>query len=80
MLNFSYFTIIHILPPRYHPKAIAYILRNKQKNKCVFIHEITRLIIMKMKIKMKYRSHGYDKNRPKSRHVHKYSKEKSVSG
>ena len=33
-----------------------------------------------MKIKMKYRSHGYDKNRPKSRHEHKYSKEKSVSG
>ena len=80
MLNFSYLTIIHILPPRYHPKAIAYILRNKQKSKCVFIHEITRLIIMKMKIKMKYRSHGYDTNRPKSRHERKYSKEKSVSG
>ena len=30
---------------------------NKPKNKCVCIHETTRLIIMKMKIKMKNESH-----------------------
>ena len=29
-----------------------------------------------MKMKMKNRSHRYDKNRPRSRHGHKYSKEK----
>ena len=27
--------------------------KNKQKNKCVCIHEVIRLIIMKMKMKMK---------------------------
>ena len=38
--------------------------KNKQKkNKCVCIHEIIRLIIMKMKIKMKNRLHGCDINR-----------------
>ena len=41
----------------YHPKVI----KNKQKNMCVCIHHIIRLIIMKMK----NRSHRYDINRPK---------------
>ena len=75
-LNFCYLKIIHILHPRYHPKIIGHILKNKQKNKCVCIHEIIRLIIMKMKMKMKNRSHRYDINRPRSRHGHKYSKYK----
>ena len=44
------------------------ILKNKQKNKYVSIHEIIRLIIIKMKIKMKKRSHRYKINRPRSRH------------
>ena len=57
----------------YYPKII-HILKNKQKNKCVFIHEIIRLIIMKMKMKMKNRSHRYDINRPKPPHGHRYSK------
>ena len=35
-----------------------------------------RLIITKMRIKMKNRSHRYNKNRPKSRHGRKYSKYK----
>ena len=30
---------------------------SKQKNKCAYINEIIRLIIMKMKMKMKNRSH-----------------------
>ena len=34
---------------RYHLKTIGHVLRNKQKKKCVCIHEIIRLIIMKMK-------------------------------
>ena len=48
-LNFSYLAIINIFHPRYHPKIIGNILRNKQKES---IHEITRLIIMKMNLKM----------------------------
>ena len=47
------FEIFHILHPRCHPKIIGYVLRNKQKNKGVCIHEIIRLIIMKMKMKWK---------------------------
>ena len=32
---------------------MGYILKNKQKNKSVCIHEIIQLIIMKMKINLK---------------------------
>ena len=70
-LNFCYLKIIHIFDQCYHPKVIEHILKNKQKNKCVCIHEIIRLTIMKMK----NRSHRYDVNRPNPR----YSKYKSVS-
>ena len=35
-LNFSYFKIIHILHPRYHPKIIEHILKTKEKCKSVF--------------------------------------------
>ena len=71
-LNVSYLKITHILHPRYHPKIIGHIL----KNKCVCIHRIIRLIIIKMKMKMKNRSHRYGINRPRSRDGHKYSKYK----
>ena len=54
--NFCYLKIIHILYPRFHPKIIGHIL----KNKCVCIHEIMWLIITKMKIKMKNRLHYID--------------------
>ena len=37
----------------------------------VCIREIIQVIIMKKKMKMKNRSHRYDKNRPKNRHGHK---------
>ena len=40
------------------------------------IHEILCLIIMKMKMRIKKRSHRYDIYRPRSRHGHKYSKDK----
>ena len=40
--------------------------KNKQKNKCVCIHEIIRLIIMKMKMKIN-RSQRYNINRHRSR-------------
>ena len=55
-LNFCYLKIIYILPPRLYPKIIGHILKNKQKNKCVCFHEIMRLIIIKMEMKMERRS------------------------
>ena len=75
-LNFYYLKIIHILHSLYHPKIIGHILKIKQKNKCVCIHEIIQLIIMKMKMKMKNRSRRCDINRAWSRHEHKFSKYK----
>ena len=54
--------------------------KNKQKNKCVCIHEVIRLIILKMKMKKKNRSHRYDIKKPRSRHGHKYSKYKTCLG
>ena len=72
-LNISYLKIIHILHPRYHPKIIGHILENKQKKQAC-IYELTRLIIMKIKITMKHRSHRHGINRPRSRLGHKYSK------
>ena len=75
-LNFCYSNFIDTLHPRYHPKIIGYILKIKQKKKCVCIHEILGLITMKIRMNMKNRSHRYDINRPRSRHGHKYSKYK----
>ena len=37
----------------------------------VCIHEIIRVLMMKMQIKMKSRSHRYDKDRPNSRNEHR---------
>ena len=73
-LNFCYLKIILILHPCCHPKVIGHTLKNKQKNKCVFIHDITWLIIMKTKMKLKNRSHRHGINRPRSRNGHKYAK------
>ena len=56
LLNFWYLEIIYILLP-HHLKIVGDIVKNKQKYKCVCIHEIIRLIIMKMKMKMKNRLH-----------------------
>ena len=72
-LNISYLKIIHILHPRYHPKIIGHILENKQKKQAC-LYEITRLIIMKIKMTMKHRSHRHGINIPRSRLGHKYSK------
>ena len=52
-LNFCYLKIIHIFHTRYHPEIMGHILKSLQKNKCVCIHEIIGLIIIKMKMKMK---------------------------
>ena len=54
---------------------IGHILENKQKNKCVCIHEIIWSVIMIMK----NRSHRYDISGARSRHGQKYSKYKIVS-
>ena len=76
-LKFSYLKIIQIPHPRYHPRIMGHILKNKQKRKRVFADEVTRLMIMKkIKMKMKNRSHRYVINRPRSRHRRKYSKYK----
>ena len=75
-LNLCYLKIILIFHPCYHPKIIGHILKNKPKNKCVCIHEMMRLIVTKMKMKMKNRSHRYDINKPSSRHGYRYSKYK----
>ena len=39
-LSLCYLKTIHIFHPRYHPEIIGHTLKNKQKNKCVCIHEI----------------------------------------
>ena len=48
-LNFWRFKIIRIFHPRYQPRIIWRILKDKQKNKRICV----RLFIRKMKIKMK---------------------------
>ena len=50
----SHLKIIRIFHSRYQPKIFGHILKN---NKCVCIHEIMRLVIMRMKIKMNKISH-----------------------
>ena len=75
-LSFCCFKIIHILLLCHHPKIIGYIIKNKQKNKCVCIHKNIRLIIMKIKMKKKNRLNKYNINRPRSRHGPKYGKYK----
>ena len=72
-LKFWHPKIIGILHPLYHLKIKGHILKNKQKNKHVFIHEIMQLIIMKMKTKMRIDSGEYGINRPRCRNGHKYS-------
>ena len=51
-LIFCYVKTIPIFHPRYHPELMGQ-EKTKQKNKYVCIHEIMRLIIMKMKMNMK---------------------------
>ena len=75
-LNFCFFKIVHIILLSYHPKIIGHIIKNKQENKCVSFYVIIQLIIKKIKMEMKYKSHRYDINRPRSRHEHKFSKYK----
>ena len=65
-LNFCYLTIIHILHSRYHPKVAGHVLKNEQKNMCVDINEIMRLIMIKRVDEPKNRSHRYDIKRPRS--------------
>ena len=72
-LNLWHPETIGILHPRYHLTITGNILKNKQKNKHVCIHEIMQLIIMKMKTKMKIDSRKYGINRPRCRGKHKYS-------
>ena len=52
------------------------IFKEMCKNKCVCFYEITRLMKMKMRLKMKNGSHRYDINRTIQRHGHKYTRYK----
>ena len=73
-LNFSHPKIIGILHPRYDLTITGHILKNKQKNRHISIHEIMQLIKMKLKTKIKIDSRKYGINRPRCRYGHKYSK------
>ena len=54
--------------------------KKQAKINCVRIHEIMRVIIMKIKMKMKNRSYIYNMHRrTRSRHGHKFSKCKRLS-
>ena len=70
----NYLKTIHVLHSPCHSKIIGHILKNKQKNKCVYIHKIIRLTIIRMKMKMKNRSHRHDINRPRLKRRHWNSK------
>ena len=61
---------------RCYPKIIEHILKYLQINKCNCFNEITWFIIMKIKLKMKNKSHRYDKNRSRHWQGHKYAKYK----
>ena len=50
------------------------------KNKYVCLNRVIRLITMKMKLKMKNRSHRYGINRPRLGHGHKYTRHKMFLG
>ena len=39
-LHFGSLKIIHILLSHFHPKIIGHTLKDKQKNKCVCVHDI----------------------------------------
>ena len=40
-LNFCYLKIFHIFHQRHHRKVIGRILKNKQKNKCLYSRDYT---------------------------------------
>ena len=64
-LNFWHKKIIGILHPLNHLTITGHILKNKQKNKHFYIHEIMQVILMKMKTKMKIDSRKCGINRPR---------------
>ena len=72
-LNFCYLEIIQVLHPCYYAKIREWILKNEQRNTDICSHEITQLIITKIKMKTPHRCNI---NTPRSRKRHKYSKYK----
>ena len=74
-LNLCYLKIILILPLNSHPTIIVNILKNKQKNKRVWIHDFILLIITKAK----HRSHRDNINRVRPKHGHKLENIKGFS-
>ena len=72
-VNFCYLKIIHFLHPFYHPTLIWDIAKIVQKTSVCF-NEIKWLIIMKMRVKLKNRSHRYDINWTTPKHGYKSTK------
>ena len=76
-LNFCYSKISCLFYPRSHPKIIGDILKNIQKTSThVSLNKVTYLTPMKMKVKIKNRSHRYDINWRRPRHGPQYTKYK----
>ena len=71
---------IRFLCPGYHLKSAADIWKSVLNIKYVCFNEILWLIITKINLKIKYRSHRYNINKPRSRHEHKYTKWKMCLG
>ena len=65
--------IIRFLHPRDHLKIIGLVLNNSQKNNCICFNKV---MTMKIRLKMKNKSHRYDIIRPRPRYGHKYTKYK----
>ena len=64
-LNFCCLKIIHTC---YHAKIIGHILKSKQNNKCICIHEIIRNNHNENEDENKKIENRCDINRPRSRH------------
>ena len=71
MENYSHSSCTLLPKNKKLEKNFLKILKNKQKNKFFSIHEIMRLIMIKMKMKMKNGSPRYNINRPRSRYGYK---------
>ena len=75
-LSFGFLKIISFLHPSYHPKIVEDVLKIIQKSIASVLNEVIWLMAMKMRLKMKNRSHIYDINGPRPGHGHKYTKYK----
>ena len=71
-LNFCYLKLINTLHSHYHPKIIGHILKNKQKNKCLYWGNYT-INHNENEDGKESRQYWYNKNKSWSRNGDKYS-------